>query len=279
MIVQPDFFDHWKTKALIELTKRPDSPLWVLRLWAHCQARKDSRFRLPAIALKAICGVPQEIDADTWFAHLKSCRFIEGKPDRWTVHGWDEYNASLLARWSNGRQPKQKRTRSEPEAEPKQKQRSHGDRVDGLDGEEGLGESRGKNTPKPPRAARSGSKVGIDPSVQSEVVRNRMLAINALKGRLPSTRWSRKEFDAFESAGLHVMFDTDFSEQIAPLAAYYGAPLPLLQEFWRAADTGADFRRRDLQTLLNNWPGEVDRAREWVHWRCKKSEGDAAGRL
>ena len=115
--------------------------------------------------------------------------------------------------------------------------------------------------------------------MQSEVVRNRMLAINALKGRLPSTRWSRKEFDAFESAGLHVMFDTDFSEQIAPLAAYYGAPLPLLQEFWRAADTGADFRRRDLQTLLNNWPGEVDRAREWVHWRCKKSEGDAAGRL
>jgi hypothetical protein len=119
MIVSPDFFEHWKTKALIELSHRAESPLWVMRLWAHCQTRQEFRFNLPAIALKAICSVPSEISAEQWFEWLLRCKFIEGTPKKWTVHGWAEANASLVSRWFNGRQAKTKRKVSGAEAEPK----------------------------------------------------------------------------------------------------------------------------------------------------------------
>ena len=121
MIVSPDFFEHWKTKALIELSQRAESPLWVMRLWAHCQTRQEFRFRLPAIALKSICSVPAEITAEQWFDWLSKCQFIEGTADKWTVHGWAEANASLVSRWINGRQAKTKRKGSEAEAKPKRK--------------------------------------------------------------------------------------------------------------------------------------------------------------
>lgn len=121
MIVSPDFFEHWKTKALIELSQRAESPLWVMRLWAHCQTRQEFRFRLPTIALKAICAVPAEISAQQWFDWLLQCQFIEGTPEKWTVHGWSEANASLVSRWFNGRQAKLKRRASGAEAEPKRK--------------------------------------------------------------------------------------------------------------------------------------------------------------
>jgi len=121
MIISPDFFEHWKTKALIELSHRPESPLWVMRLWAHCQTRQEFRFRLPTIALKAICAVPSEISAQQWFDWLLQCQFIDGTPEKWTVHGWAEANASLVSRWFNGRQAKTKRKGSGAEAEKKRK--------------------------------------------------------------------------------------------------------------------------------------------------------------
>ncbi len=49
-------------------------------------------------------------------------------------------------------------------------------------------------------------------------------------------------------------------DEWAQLESYYSADIP----------TREDFRRRDLATLLNNWSGEVTRARDWctkVGWR------------
>jgi len=114
-------------------------------------------------------------------------------------------------------------------------------------------------------------------SDKPEPIRTRLLAVNALKNRNTSTRWSAKEFAAFREAGLDQMADHEFAEEIAPLAIYYAAPAAVLQEHWRC-DPGNDFRRRDLLTLLNNWPGEVDRARAAAHWLAKKSEAAAAAR-
>jgi hypothetical protein len=119
---------------------------------------------------------------------------------------------------------------------------------------------------------------GVLPSDQVEPAMSRMLAVNQLKNRLESTRWSQKEYLAFRAAGLHEMSDEDFSAQFAPLADYYAAPIASLRTFWGAND-GQDFRRRDLVTLLNNWPGELDRARGYQLWVAEKKESDDSGRL
>lgn len=61
--------------------------------------------------------------------------------------------------------------------------------------------------------------------------------------RRHTTRWSDKEIAAYKKLG------TIPAEDLATVEAYY--------------KTGEPYLRRDLLTFLNNFPGELDRARAW----------------
>lgn len=62
--------------------------------------------------------------------------------------------------------------------------------------------------------------------------------------RRPETKWSEKEQGAFVKASpIH-------PADLAAVECYYAESIP----------QDRDYRRRDLLTLLNHWPGEVDRA-------------------
>lgn len=101
MIVEPDFLDHWKTRMLVRLLKDERAPIYVLRLWAHCQQRKTDRFTgwNPDV-LASVCR--WETDGLTlWEAMGKTFLEIEG--EEVVVHGWAETNAALLSAWSNGK--------------------------------------------------------------------------------------------------------------------------------------------------------------------------------
>ena len=62
--------------------------------------------------------------------------------------------------------------------------------------------------------------------------------------RLPTTPWSRKELRAWQA----ISFEPD--------------DMVILEWFYRRS--GCKYLRRDLQTLLNNWRGEVERARKFA---------------
>lgn len=66
--------------------------------------------------------------------------------------------------------------------------------------------------------------------------------------RRATTAWSAKEIKAWKALRITL-------EDLAILERYYTAPA---DSFTR------DIRRRDLLTLLNNWPGELDRARAFA---------------
>jgi hypothetical protein len=68
-----------------------------------------------------------------------------------------------------------------------------------------------------------------------------------LFNRKPTTRWDKKEIKALKELG-----KVDESD-LAILERYYTERIPKAE----------DFRRHDLQTLLNNFNGEVDRARKF----------------
>lgn len=70
--------------------------------------------------------------------------------------------------------------------------------------------------------------------------------INQWFKRRPTTRWSDKEDKALK---LIAKLGTD-SEDLSSLDRYY--------------NSGCEYLRRDVQTLLNNWTGEIDRARRWA---------------
>jgi hypothetical protein len=172
---------------------------------------------------------------------------------------------------------------------PEDKQGNTGETPE-TTGREGKGkEGKGKDTQTPDGGDDEGLKDdppkrtkhthSFIPSQQSDLLAHRMLAINALKRRGAGTSWTAKEFAAFKAVGLHEIPDEDFEAQIVPLAAYYEASASALREFWRTTDDSADFRRRDVLTLLNNFAGEVDRATQWLRFVDEKNAKQAAGRL
>jgi len=71
--------------------------------------------------------------------------------------------------------------------------------------------------------------------------------LNALFNRRESTKWSKAELSAWKA--ITPIADEDFRQ----VERYYKARIPV----------ATDYRRRDLCTLLNNWNGEVDRARQF----------------
>jgi hypothetical protein len=100
VIVDPDFLDHWRTGMVADAMGDPLAPLYILRLWAHCQERKSDTFVMPARGLKAQCKCPG--DADTFEEALIEAGFLERQGDSVRVLGWAEKNASLIAAWENG---------------------------------------------------------------------------------------------------------------------------------------------------------------------------------
>jgi hypothetical protein len=121
VIVDPDFCDHWKTRLLVGMLEGDEAaPIYVLRLWAHCQNRRQSTFdNLSPEALKALCRFPG--NANKLEASLVTSGFVRREGKCVEVVGWAEYNSSLIAAWNNGakggRPP-----RFKPESNPEETQ-------------------------------------------------------------------------------------------------------------------------------------------------------------
>lgn len=102
MIVDPDFLDHWKTRMLVDLLSGDEcAPLYVIRLWGHCQTRRNWVFDIPNVGVKALCRF--QGDASAIDGALIAAGFISRDGSSVTVIGWDEHNASLIANWKNGK--------------------------------------------------------------------------------------------------------------------------------------------------------------------------------
>ena len=103
MIVDPDFVDHWKTRMLVDLLDFDEAaPVYVVRLWSHCQLRRAWEFDgMTAIALRSICRYKG--DADKFEAALVASGFVVRSGSVLIAKGWDEYNSTLIASWTNGK--------------------------------------------------------------------------------------------------------------------------------------------------------------------------------
>jgi hypothetical protein len=120
MVVDPDFPDHWKTRMLVDLLSDEAAPMYVIRIWAHCQMRRQWVFdNLPPSALKALCRYTGHAN------QLESALVTSGFVRRdgagvVTVNDWEIYNASLVANWSNGKKGgrRQKSLDKEPMGNP-----------------------------------------------------------------------------------------------------------------------------------------------------------------
>lgn len=117
MIVDPDFFDHWRTRMVADMISDQMAPVYIMRLWAHCQNRKGDTFDIPTPGIKAICQFSG--DAKTLEDALISAEYMIRNGLTVTITGWAEKNASLIASWGNGHKGgRPKKNHQETQIEP-----------------------------------------------------------------------------------------------------------------------------------------------------------------
>ena len=117
MIVDPDFFDHWRTGMVADAINDQMAAIYIMRLWAHCQERKSDSFVMPSRGLKAQCKFPG--DADAFESALIEAGFLVRSGDTITALGWADKNASLISAWGNGvKGGRPKKNPSETQAKP-----------------------------------------------------------------------------------------------------------------------------------------------------------------
>lgn len=158
MLIDPDFLEHWRTRMLVDMLQDECAPLYIMRLWGHCQLRKNDRFELSPHALKAVCRYPG--DADEFERVMAECGWVSREGDLIVAEGWAEHNAKLVSAWQNGGtggRPK-KPKRNPRETQPKPTDNPRGTQSDaGLTHEEPIGLDRTGEEESKKNAARSGS--------------------------------------------------------------------------------------------------------------------------
>lgn len=117
MIVDPDFLDHWRTGMVVDALQDAKAPIYILRLWAHCQERRSDTFAMPTRGLKAQCKF--DGDAQVFETALIDAGFIERDGESIHVLGWAEKNAALFAAWENGvKGGRPRKTQEKPTGNP-----------------------------------------------------------------------------------------------------------------------------------------------------------------
>lgn len=145
---------------------------------------------------------------------------------------------------------------SEPAAsgDTKGKERERNGREGNTPYPQGGGQQGSGSTTSRPARQRQLKSGSILLSEQPEDLRLRLQAVGVLMRRQAGTPWSARELEAFRASRLDDCAAAEFEAQLEPLREYYHAKI----------SGEKDIRRRDLQTLLNNWTGELDRARAWA---------------
>lgn len=235
MIIDPDFPDHWKTRMLVDLLDGDEAaPIYLIRIWAHCQNRRIASFEnLPPAALKALCRYPGH--SNKLESALATSGFVRRDGLSLYVCGWQEYNASLIANWTNGK------LGGRPKKKPMEKpEKTHGIPMENPNETDKIGlDGIGLEIPPTPQGGKREKTDNLPTSPQA-------IRISELFHRRPSTRWSDKEIRAFKAIPREAMDHLD-------IVCRYTESERLKGEQGR--------HRRDLATFLNNFTGELDRAR------------------
>lgn len=119
------------------------APMYVMRIWAHCQNRKATHFDMPAAGLKALCRYSG--DAEALESALVAAGFVTRTGSSVEVTGWAEHNSKLIAVWANGAKGgRPAKSKDEPaENQPETKAEPNGNQTETNEkpiGEEEIGE-------------------------------------------------------------------------------------------------------------------------------------------
>lgn len=111
MLVDRGYLDHWKTHSLRQLTGLPNASELPLRLWEHCESRRNDFIEdTTGNIIAGICRAG--IEPKALLKALVDCRFLDKAPKGYVVHGWRERNSSWLRKVEGGQMRASKAVRN-----------------------------------------------------------------------------------------------------------------------------------------------------------------------
>lgn len=219
-----DYFDHPKTKRLIGLLGRGAEVL-PIRLWIYCGKFHSEQGRLSGYS-------PQEIESVAgWWG--KSGDLVPALIRAGFITQESDGDCQMVAWEEHQGHIAALKRKGKAMAEARWS-RVRVD-ADSITGSNAIG--------PPKQCPNKGRLVGTEGTDQSLGLKRRLGSLFRRKETTPFSEKEEKSLAKLEIA----------SEELELIEAYYTASI--------AKD---DYRRRDLFTLLNNWTGEVDRARRWL---------------
>lgn len=246
-----EFYSHRKTARL--RARIGEDAFWIPpRLWAYAAEHQNdgdfSEYSSQELAMLIGC----DKHASSILQALKECGFIDhdGK-----IHDWEEHNgfhstfsrrakAAADARWAKKekKQKKEKYIHKDTEIET-ETETSIATSMLEASAEASLFKIP-KDNEKSPSATETSTDDGKSQedgkAIEIEAFRIR---VGSMLRRRPTTAWSQKEMKALKA----VMALKTPEEDICDLEKRYSS--------------GDRFLRRDIITLLNNWNGEIDKAK------------------
>lgn len=230
--------------------------------WLDQHSTTGTNVRITSAYLDRLTACPGFADA------MRAVEWLRGRDGDLEFPDFDKHNGDpAKARASDTKRKRESRSsdasrtsvRNNPETQP--------DKCPGISGPEKRREEESKNPPNPQGGdgetnlfgetdsqpkdrclPANWSKLTKADQRKSKVLRNSpaMIQIGSWFGRKPDTLWT-----IAEAASLMMLRPSP--QEVDGMGVYYSAEIP-----------SDDIRRRDLGTLLNNWSGELDRARKFV---------------
>lgn len=257
LIVDRDFLNHWKVKRLVAVLGEPQAPLYLLRLWGHCESRKTDTFALTSLELAAICEYQD--NPDQFAKNLAELRFIEKRGKRIKVRGWLEKNGALVARWQNGKKggrPRKEPRGSADDPAPNRKRTRQNLQVP-ADKPEGNQTRTAENHSSVVEC--SGVVPPTVPQGGPERLRGEIERICAIFGRKRKRVGNEAEHALLEVSPIP-------EDELRAVEWFYGLPSD-------DSVTELRVRRHDADRLILHWRQEVDRAE-----RFRKKNGGGVSR-
>lgn len=228
-----NFFSHVKTLRLKALIG--NDAFWIPpRLWVYAAEHQPdgdiSKYSAEEIA--SLIGYTG--DAQGMLLAMLKASFLD--PDPLRIHDWEEHNGfhkSFAERASKAAKARWEGVKNEKVGGGEDKRRDE------------MTQALLQAMPQ--------ASVSIAPSIQNGWNPSKFqLRLGALFNRRPTTVWSKEEIKSFKR--ITEPEETD----LLKLEAYYRFKWP----------ENADYRKRDLITLLNNFDAALDRARTWREPTC-----------
>jgi hypothetical protein len=177
-----------------------------------------------------------------------------------TIINWDKYQSERAADKAAEEQQKSSRKAAEKHIQEWREGKNVNNVKNTPQTPEGAGEASDGSPRKRKRASKDAT-AGDLKKLRVKANTKAMKYIGALFGRGENTLWNQYEAKALEDIGELVL------DEVNLIGRYYRAEM----------EHGDDIRRRSVETLLNNWMGELDRAALWERNPKPKSSTDQNG--